>query len=446
MKKRRKKVSKYSYISYYLKKYSLVLRFKKWRRNKRLKTKTSKLNKDHNFFSVAKLLKTRILFLIIFLSILILLFYIHIRLLTNIKPTVFEGQRLNSSFSAPDYNVVFLWLDEENNKYFVDGIVVVSINSSDNTRKIIGVNTDFILGYIPLRQKFTFRTLLNQIKTENNLVSFINEIEDFTGIRLDKYLVFTKTGTLALISSGLLDVEIDDDAQYKINNEVLTNKIALTDEQKLNLIFSLSEGTFRNKIITSTVENFLNKNRSLLDMYFLFWKFPDVTSNIFTDMTKNEFFTFFDLLRGKRNAQPLLLGDNVGIPSNTGLEDGIEKNYIALDESVREYLQSLSVMTEQASVEIYNATQTPGIANELSRNISVYGVNVVKVGNFSEDRFYTQVILFSDKNNVFPNTIPIIKKAIKLKDFRFEIRSPKDSGNFTGDIVIILGQDYVDLL
>ncbi|BCX13845.1 MAG: hypothetical protein KatS3mg085_377 [Candidatus Dojkabacteria bacterium] len=220
----------------------------------------------------------------------------------------------------------------------------------------------------------------------------------------------------------------------------------LNANDALEYIFEVKSGSDRNKIITNITTNFLSSKKGLLDLYFLFWDAPELTRNLYTDMNRDEFFTFFDLLRGKRESKPLLLGDNVGIPASTGLEDGIAKNSIAFEEALREYLQSLSILTEQAQVEIYNATKESGIAGNLSKQISSYGVNVVKVGNFSEERFYTQILLFSEDESVFPNTLSIISKAVKLADFEFEIRDPEESGNFTGDIVIILGQDYVDSL
>ncbi|BCX13844.1 MAG: hypothetical protein KatS3mg085_376 [Candidatus Dojkabacteria bacterium] len=144
--------SKLKNISIFYQKYSPILKLKKWRRNKLIEKKS---NSKKNVVSRFKNRFRYSVSIAIIAMLAILAIYYHLNTYFKIKPIPFENQKTQSSFTFPYYNVVFLWFDEENEKYFADGVVVVSINASDETVKILGINSDFIINYQPLKQSFT---------------------------------------------------------------------------------------------------------------------------------------------------------------------------------------------------------------------------------------------------------------------------------------------------
>lgn len=95
---------------------------------------------------------------------------------------------------------------------------------------------------------------------------------------------------------------------------------------------------------------------------------------------------------------------------------------------------------ERVRIEVYNGSRAPGMAGIYARKILNNGCDVVRFGNAPESLERTQVYVSDDDE--FRNSLAIVEEVLLG---RFERLEERPSFMTTGDIVILLGEDILQL-
>lgn len=443
-----KKANKrFSYFRYrFSLKYFRGIVSRRKRRKKEKKSSSKKIKGSSKKTFLSRLVSKISVFAWLILAILaiIAIFGLHVREYYSITLTAFNEEEIQNSFEYPDYNVAFFIGEQtDEDSIFIKGITIISVNESDQNVKFIGVADDIIVSPRFAQSAYTLRTLYNQVPQEEGqqLLSYISIVEAVASIRIDRYMYVERS-----------DLEfLNQKYNFSTNaaNESVTQTSYFAENEKISkdefteYLLDTTNRTIAADNTTSFLREFLQKQVGVINSYFSFWKADTYFSNVKTDMSKGELFSWMDLLGDSRFDEVFVIGENVGFAGTTGVEDGIILNDIAAQESLEEYLRSLSILTEQSQIEVYNATGTPGLASSIQRRLEVYGINVVKIGNATEERVKSKIIVFSDDINPYENTLSIIEKSIQAQDIEIEYLSSDESGNYAGDIIILLGEDSI---
>lgn len=415
-----------------------------WRRRFKRKKVLGQSNKSSKKLSRGRFLKKIKSIHMVILAILAMFVFtgVHVREYLQIKPKSYDGQYIQREFTNPDLNVAIFVENQVDGNAFIEGITIVSINTSDNEIKTVGVSTQIIAKNTYNNELYTLKTLFNQIPhTEKNIVSYAMLVEKSTGIRIDRYILMDVSSIDFLAQKYSLSTKVAESVNAAGREYIQHQKVE--PRHITTYLFDAEEGDSKTKNIASFFQLFLKDQTGIIGSYLAFWRSNIFLDNSYTDLSKSEFFTWVDLLGSSQFKDVFVLGENVSISSSTGVEEGLGLNSVSASESLREYLRSFSVLTEQAQVELYNATSTSGLASSMQKKLDVYGINVVKIGNSTETRVNTKIFVFSDLENPYTSTLSLIKKTLQSENLEIEYRSSSESGNYAADIVIIMGEDSI---
>ena len=120
------------------------------------------------------------------------------------------------------------------------------------------------------------------------------------------------------------------------------------------------------------------------------------------------------------------------------LADGSEvlaTEFFRLDELVKKYFDDSEIKKEAIKIEILNATNYPGLANQLARLVTNMGGEVISVSN-SSIKYQVSSIKYQNESIKKTYTVRKLEKILKVKAEVGEI------GESRADLVIFVGEDY----
>jgi len=202
------------------------------------------------------------------------------------------------------------------------------------------------------------------------------------------------------------------------------------------------------KLLDFCVNNLLTQ---LGDFSLLFKFFISLPNNIFsfgtyTNFTLREFlgmFFIFPNLKMPIKSKYFSIREY----STTSSNDKLNLYYpdmIKIKQDIYELFSLLDIIKEQARIEIFNSTNVSGLASRIKNIIDIYGGKVITFNNFPEN--FDETLIFINSNNIssygYDSTLKLINfifgKRIKI------LYNNNHSYNFSGDIAIIIGNDYVN--
>jgi calcineurin-like phosphoesterase len=108
-----------------------------------------------------------------------------------------------------------------------------------------------------------------------------------------------------------------------------------------------------------------------------------------------------------------------------------------LDTDISSILFNIDIFKEHAEIEVFNASNTTGLASNRARWIQNLGANVVKIGN--ADHVQDEVDLYCVNPDQYPETIRELRKIFSSN---VTLIQEKYYNRQIGDIVIVMGRDY----
>lgn len=336
-------------------------------------------------------------------------------------------------------NIMIVGLDEkESGHIFVDRVMILHLNQVAGKMGILSVDTR-LSARVDEKNAMPLRVTFDEGKSNGkSLQNLVTATENLLAIKIDRYIItdtnkvkdFLKHVDLpfADVPKDIFDADFDKIPQgsSKLNADQAYNFLAtevLGDEERMERL---------SKYMKSFITNFFSplnivKYRSLLDIF---------SKSIYTDMTNSEFMNIFFFVRNLRDDQIIL--------SNTKFDTGlpVRNDYYRLspvieniDRDLKPIFVNFSVITEQAKVEVLNATTTSGIATRKARLLQNTGCRIINIGNTPDEY---------SKNYIY------VKDYEKYKETVNEILSNFDSGGVIvkseypgrhiGDVIVIIGE------
>lgn len=410
-------------------------------RSKRKVTSQNSLIKNgigfhFNFRTILVLLLIVVFFGFVFFN---LYKYITLAINAYSPEEVVNRKQMNSDFKG--INILLVGLDDTQNSFkFVNMLAVFSLDYQTGIPRIYGLNPNYIVNYNG--QNITIRTLYNFINEgdEERITAISEVVEDAYAIRLDRYMAFTYSDLKNLVNS--LDLNLQLDKSYKINETFLAEGSLIQGEDLYNFVtyneFPDDEAIINQiRFLTRLFESL----RDSFSLYRMFLNHENITNNFTTNFSKDEFVRFLMTLDSteltilsKISSQDLTLRDLTTI----SLEEGIVFSDMLVDENTSSMFRSIPIVKEQAKVEVFNGTDTAGLANKVKRKLENVGITVIKTGNYPDNKEKTTLYIPKSNPQEFENTISFIKT---LYGDQLEIVIGEYKFNYSGDMILVIGNN-----
>jgi hypothetical protein len=288
-------------------------------------------------------------------------------------------------------NTIFIVMDNRETGYkFINTMDLVLVDNVSRKVTSISVDPDLIVKLnkenIPIRNLYNFLDGSSVQRVDNLIAS----MSDYLAIRIDRYYIV-----------NLSDLS------------VMETNAGFSGSSLLSYI-----NYFKNPI------NYL-KSIVNFDSFRIAFR-TNLNRVEYTNMTNA--FGNFDISSGAIDeSQGTVEGDNI-IP-----------DFSKIDSSLYLLLRNIDLLKEQIRIEIYNATSIQGAANKVARSLEVYGVDVIKTGNYPEELEETSLYIAGNKNNMIANYTELERL------FRGELEELKEyKYNYSGDIILIIGNNFQD--
>lgn len=298
--------------------------------------------------------------------------------------------------TTQNYAVFVLEDDLEPNRKFLVDCYVVSLNRHDKSMHTLKIAVDFhflqpMLGKIlPLKTTYN-----NAVIAEIDPYEALNSsLSSFLSMGINGYIVLEKKTTPTI--ANLLGFQTLPTKVSELRNISIVNQISLL----VNL--------------------------------------PALQSIMLTTLNREELLALVNDFSGYRLIKSIDLGNNFGIKREFATGTGLDPDYNLIDLQIGDILRSNDVLAEQIKVEVFNATNTPGLAFRTAKKLINYGVNVVRYSN--APRAEEISILYVPPNLVAKLNTEIIKSLVK-QDIKV-LNTPYEY-NSTGDVVLVLGNDIL---
>jgi len=343
-----------------------------------------------------------------------------------------EADEASKIIDTSDMTTAFLVISENPQSDFtyryVDLISIISFR--DENLRILTINPDLKLQESDAR---SIRYYLNDTDDSRSLTEFNKQIEELTGLRIDRYIA----------------VDSSDFKSYLLSKDIVVEADLIEDDE----ISSLSSNSFYNRIFSSEntsnnvlkaqqvfIEKYIEREFSFFKNYLRLFEIERYNNLFKTNMDRAELLTFLNRLASARLINSNVLGENVGVLQEEENRVFIEPNYILINEIVSEEFKDVNILAEQGEIEVYNATTIQGLALSATRNFRNIGINVVKFGNYSELSEENVLHVFSEEALVeFESTINSVRR---LLNDDLVILVDEFKGNHTGNLILILGKEF----
>lgn len=415
--------------------------YNKFVRLRRPQSKTNTKFSKQNDFRPSFKINFRLSFFIL-TGILISFFVFNIIKYSAINPQPYDGDKsvISSHNSDNRKTILFTVLDDRVKDYrFADMIVIVDMDYRTNIAKLYTINPLFLSRSAA---RYNLKTLWNNLSTENRLAEYIDEVEFITGIKIDSYIVSTKSDLNDTLKNSASFITAND--IYSIDNKVINKGDNIKISEAAALL--IGKEKVNNDLLIlqqSILKAYLDQFKNKLFLYELFINPDQFLKTFKTNLDKVQFINLFlDLSNFEIiNNSSAIMKSDLGEPSETD-PTIIVPNYTKLDENINYNFRDFEVIKEQAQLEVYNATNGSGIASRYQRQIQNRGGNIIKIGNYSEVSETTRVYLDLKKVPTYNYTLNLIYDLLPSNVRILDISEYKY--NYSGDIVIILGKDILN--
>lgn len=374
---------------------------------------TSRSGSRNSFSIISKISISKLIFIILLCSVLIF------SVLTFHKYNIFSLSSYSSYLSdlkpidRNSFNVSLAFYQEQTDSSgvlyrHIVGASVVNLRS-DGAR-LVSVHPSYLVN--DGSNMISIRSFLNEISEGNadRAQSLRNSLEGLLGIKIDRYLV------------------VDIDRFYKVSNS-LGSRI---DSYDFDTLDEFSDVLLNNQ--NEAVAKFADSAMSTINILKILWSPNDTKASVKTDMTKSEF-NFFILRFRKGIRQNIVVGSDIS--QEARYSPRLNATPSLIDEKIRSAYANFSILSEQAEIEVYNASGIGGLAGKYTRLFQNNGATVVKSSNYVKPE--VQNILFVDSEQdliSYQNTINMIKHSL---DNELLIEVGTYRYNKSGHIIVVLG-------
>lgn len=418
---------------------SIVARFKR-------KTQTKNVQKGSNSFiaffkGIVPAIKiNKIFFFAICIVVFGYIFFIHIDQYLKIIPQRYIGDTAQTVDldEGPQRNVLLVGFDTKEEYRYANLLILLSLDYQTSSLRVLAVNPNYVISPSSGKE-YTLFALWNNLKDDSSrMQNFIEQIELFAGLPIDRYVAFDISSLSNIINGFELSVPTYDN--FKGKEIFYTSGMHIAGNDLVDYLFPHSDFIDDQHVQRHLefVLDTLRAHRSLLDLSKAFWGAETLTTTFRTDMEKGEYLKFVSELfsaiepysTGILNAK--LSSEALG----SGSVDAIIPNYIELDETILKTFRDLNITREQAKIEIYNASNKSGVATKYRRLFQNIGGTVINIGNYPEAVDENYLYIPRSDLEKFTATVDYVEKVF---DHKIKIVSGDYRYNYSGDLIIVIG-------
>lgn len=266
-------------------------------------------------------------------------------------------------------------------------------------------------------------TLLTRNTGEEEKKVIQEALQSVSGLRVDGLIVFEENNFKNFLQELRLNQNNYNPNYFKVINS--SNGKVEFDE--------LKQGSQ-----TSVLNDLFNNGFTVFNKYFYFFlNFENIISFFDTNLNINNLITILNSLGIQKRVKNIVFDRNVSniIANEDGTFSMVPSPPLFKERYFDQY-KDLVVFSEQAEVEIYNASNVPGLAAQSASRLSNIGISVTRTGNFS-DRIDNATIFIKNENDVsrFKETIASIKRNINSE---FDVEIIDESSQISGDIMVVI--------
>jgi hypothetical protein len=260
----------------------------------------------------------------------------------------------------------------------------------------------------------------------------MDSLESLTSLRIDRYVAIEEDAFKDYIQNSKIRSRVVGEYRNYKKDDVIGG------QDLIDYLYNQEE--YEVERFVKLIDFNLERNTNYVSYLRFFFESSDLDDVFQTDFSKGELFDFFfALLEGEYPAITSQLDESQGYIYADGLEEGIISNELLVDEVIAAIFVDLEILTEQARIEVFNAAGVNGLASKVKRNLENQGANIVKYGNYNQNLEDSIVYVLNKDIDAFDKTLKAIRRLIGTKNL--EIQTDGYEGNYTGDIVLILGKD-----
>lgn len=364
----------------------------------------------------------------------------------SIKPTNFNDSVITNQedISGNQINIIYLGFEDSDSYLFLNNIVVQSLNSKTGKVKHLLIDPKFTYKIDGFQNTFTFKTMFNslQVPNEDKLSELLSALQNFIGIRVDRYVAFKYSDMKSYIIENNSESKIIDDS-FSGTKRTYSKGDKIKGEELNNYLFNDKDLIEAKPIIYRRFMEFLNnnieQNSNYFNMYKLFWKSSELVKIFYTNLSRDELFYVSRIMNSADYPiESEFISTENSLKDANSIDNGFVADQVLIDEKVSKFFRDVEVLKEQAKIEIYNGSGLSGLAYYYKRLYENSGSKVVKYGNYNQEREKTIVYITKTDVKSLNNTIDMVKRSF---DFDVDVTTEGYNENYSGDIIIILGKD-----
>lgn len=283
------------------------------------------------------------------------------------------------------------------------------INLRTDGARILNIHPSYIVS--SGENRVPIRSFLNEVSNNTDRAEYLrNSLESLLGIKIDRYIA----------------IDID---EFEKLSAFLGASFSRYDFDTLDE-FDDSVLSKQNKALAE----FSKSGLSTFNILKILWSPGKAIESIKTDMNKSEFNLFVLRLR-KGIRQSIIIGSDISQEARYSVRlNGISS---LIDEKIRATYANFSILSEQAEIEVYNASGIGGLAGKYTRLFQNNGATVVKSSNYVKPESTNLLFVDSEQDLItFQNTINMIKHSL---DNELLIEVGTYRYNKSGHIIVVLG-------
>lgn len=340
---------------------------------------------------------------------------------------------------SKDVNVLLVGFDDTQNTHkFMNMLAIISLDYQTASLKIYNINPNYLVGIN--NNSATLRTAYNLLTVPDSekMNNIMKLVENTSAVRIDRYLAFNYSDIAKL--NELTGISLESDKSYKIGEAFITEGKILRGEELSQFVATGNipdDDTLRRQ--SNYLKALFDNLRDNLTLYRYFLNWEDFSEIIFTNFTKDEFIRFILNVSSIENtiqtefASSELTLEDLG---KLNLENGVQYSDMLLDENISNLFRNISIIKEQAKIEVFNATDKSGVAYSVKRKLENAGVTVIKTGNYP-DNIKENILYLPNKNpENFENSIRFVRSI--LRD-NVSIVYGEYKFNYSGDMILVIG-------
>lgn len=336
---------------------------------------------------------------------------------------------------------LFIGYEEKDGYKYIDFMAIMQLTrNSDSKHKLLIIDPEIATNSFS-RQFLKYRNAFNNAELlEKQPVDLLRKsVEDLAGIPVDRY-VLVQTDNLTRFLDAFSIQYIATDNVNDPDAGIVKPGDLLSGNELTKYLAAEKQGIDARAARIAKFGQYAMGRIAGIGTLQLFWHSELLLSLLETNMSREELIAMAWTLIQRSEVQIGYLRSSELYYVRDRDNGFYAPDVVRTAERMQDIFSRSEVQREQGRVEIYNATNTPGLASKVRRFLDTQGANVVRTGNATELTLKTKLYV-PDIEKYTANTLLIrelLRGDVIIVDEEFPL-------NHTAELVLVLGDDVADI-